>query len=43
MGGLEDQVIKYLVQLLAEVVRFERLDLEEKRIELMMQISKDKR
>lgn len=36
MVGLEDQ-------LLAEVVRFERLDLEEKRIALMMQISQDKR
>jgi dynein heavy chain len=35
-SGLEDQ-------LLVEVVRFERLDLEEKRIALMMQINQDKR
>lgn len=34
--GLEDQ-------LLVEVVRYERLDLEEKRIALMMQINQDKR
>ena len=36
MSGLEDQ-------LLIEVVRYERLDLEEKRIALMMQINQDKR